>query len=421
MIAENPSVIDKLKNKYIVFAIGLTVLAYLLYIATYRRDFYIYILASKDLFANKDIYALTYIDGYHYYYSILFACLIYPLSKLPIYIATVIWLMMNFFFLVRLIKIIGSYFKLTVLTIKQQWIFLAMCTAGCLKFAISNIEAQQITICILYLTLQGLELIWKDKKVLGALLIALAINFKILPIFLIPYLIFRKEFVAYFFIFVFYGLMFVIPALFIGKNHNIDLLYSWWGLINPTNAKHIVDTEEGGFNSLTTWLATLLVYEPPRPHDPHLYRNIASISVEKLELIINITRLLFLGFAAYFVRIWPFNKIEGKMQRYWEISYFLLITPLLFPHQQYYSFLLVTPALCFIYYHFITHYQSMSKRKYRLMITAFIASFILCNLPFLAGQFNSYWSYFKTLTYGVLIIVPLLAVSVPENESEQTT
>jgi hypothetical protein len=58
----------------------------------------------------------------------------------------------------------------------------------------------------------------------------------------------------------------------------------------------------------------------------------------------------------------------------------------------------------------------MSKLKYTLSITAFVISFLLCNLSFLLGEYNIYYAYFKTLTYGMLMIVPMLAISVPEPE-----
>jgi hypothetical protein len=411
---ENASVIDKLKNKYVILVAVLVVLAYLVYAAIPKHDFYIYLLAAQDMFAGKNMYQATYVDGYHYFYSTLFTCIIYPFSFLPFFAAALIWLLLNIVCLIRIIKIASNYFNIRVLPAKQQWIFLAMCTLACIKFVMSNIEAQQITIIILWMVLEGLEKIWKGKIVLGALLIALAINFKLLPILLLPYLIYRREFLATLLIVLFYGISLELPVLIIGTERNKFLLSEWWNLINPTNQRHVVDTDEGGFASITTWLSTLLVYQAPKANELQMKRNIADISITQLGYVINITRLLFLAFSLYFLRTMPFVKKAGKTHRFWELSYFLLITPLLFPHQQYYSFLFAAPALCYIYYRFMTHYTTMSKLRYRLMIIFMTLSFIVCNLSFLLGEFNAYYGYFKTLTYGVLMIVPLLAVSIPE-------
>ena len=416
---ENATVIDKLKNKYVLIVVGLATLIYLLTVANRREDFHIYMLAAQDLFAGKDIYTLKYVDGYHYYYSVLFACLIYPLSFLPTYCAQLIWILINFASLIGVIKIVSGYFTIKQLPIKQQWLFIGLCVIGCIKLVIQNFECQQITILILYLVLQGLEGIWKGKSIQGALLIALAINFKLLPLLLIPYLIYRREFKATFFIFIFYVLLLELPMILIGTAQNNFLLASWWNIINPANQQHILDTDEGGFNSITTWLATLLVYQQPQPGEPHMARNIIDISVTQLGYVINGVRLLFLTFSLYFLRTKPFVKEVSRQHRFWEVSYFLLITPLLFPHQQFYSFLFVAPALCYIYYHFMSHYKNMNKLRYNITIAALVVSYLLCNLSFLLGEYNIYYAYFKTLTYGILLIVPLLAVSVPDKETVQ--
>jgi len=419
-MTENASVIDKLKNKYFLLVVALVSIAYMAFAASKQKDFYIFMLAAKDLFAGKDIYTLKYVDGYHFFYSVLFACFVYLLSFIPFYFAKLVWLLLNLYLLTRVVKIVAGYFNIGMLTVKEQWVFLGLCAVSCFKLVIQNFDCQQVTILILYLTLQGLESIWKGNKVWGALLIGLAINFKLLPLLLIPYLIYRREFKATLFIFIFYALFLELPALFIGTAQNNFLLASWWNIVNPTNPQHVLDTDEGGFNSLTTWLATLLVYQPPQHGEPNMARNIADISITQLSYVINAVRLLFLAFSLYFLRTIPFVKNVSKQHRFWEVSYFLLITPLLFPHQQFYSFLFAAPALCYIYYHFIRHYTGMSKPRYNLTIVAFALSFLLCNLSFLLGEYNIYYAYFKTLTYGVLLIVPLLAVSVPDKEMVTT-
>jgi hypothetical protein len=413
---ENANVIDKLKNKYLILAIGLLVSAYLVFAAIPKHDFYIYLLAAQDMFAGKNMYEATYVDGYHYFYSALFTCFIYLFTFLPVYAATLIWLLLNALCLIRAIKIVSGYFNIRALPVKQQWIFLTLCTLACVKFALANIEAQQITIIIFWMVLEGLEKIWKGKIVLGALLIALAINFKLLPILLLPYLIYRREFIATFLIVVFYGISLELPVLIIGTARNKFLLLEWWKLINPTNQRHVLDTDEGGFASVTTWLSTLLVYQEPKWNELKVNRNIANLSITQLGYIINIVRLLFLAFSLYFFRTWPFVKKVGKTHRFWELSYFLIIIPLLFPHQQYYSFLFVAPALCYIYYQFMMHYTTMSRLKYRLTIAAMTLSFLLCNLGFIIGALDGYFRHFKILTYGILLIVLLLAVSKPEAE-----
>lgn len=416
---EQKSVIDKLNNRYTIVRVVLVSLGYIAFAATKHKDFHIFMLAAKALFNGKDLYTITYVDGYHFFYSVLFACVVYPFTLLPEYLANFLWLSFNLFLLIRLIKIVAGYFNIKEFTIKQQWVFLSLCTLTCFKFALENIDCHQATILILYLSLQGLESIWKGNKIVGALLIALAINFKVLPILLIPYLLYRREFIATLFIFIFYAVLLYVPIIFIGIAQNNFLLSTYWSIINPANQRHVLDTEEGGFSSLTTWLATLLVYQPPRYNELTLARNIANLTVTQLGYIINIVRLIFLTFTLYFLRTKPFVKKVSKTHRFWELSYILFITPLLFPHQQLYSFLFATPAICWILYHFIKYYDSLSKPKRNTITVALTLSFILCNLSFLLGEYDLYYGYYKTLTYGILILVPLLIISVPDKEEMQ--
>ncbi len=182
-----------MKNRLLVLACILTVCIYLLIEAKGTGDFFIYISASSDLFHNKNIYTELYEQWFHYYYSLLFAILIFPLSYLPLYFAQLIWLALNAFFLYRIIKIIAGYFDVSSFTLRQKQILFAICLVFGLKIILDNFHFKQITICILYLALEGIRLISSGNKIVGALCIALAINIKLLPIVLLPYLIYSER------------------------------------------------------------------------------------------------------------------------------------------------------------------------------------------------------------------------------------
>ncbi|HXB11250.1 MAG TPA: glycosyltransferase family 87 protein, partial [Bacteroidia bacterium] len=280
----------KLKSKVALSIFGLFTIVYVIATGWWQSDFFIYISASKDLFLGKDIYIQTYGDGYHYYYSVLFAILIFPLSFLPIVAAQYIWLFFNAILMWRIVMILGRYFKLSALPIKEQWIFFVLCCLFSAKLTLANIYCHQVTILILFLTLEGLECILLSKKIKGAFLIALGINIKLLPVVLIPYLLYRKEFRAVLFIIVAYVLMLVLPLLIIGINRNNFLLGQWWSLINPANNEHVLDVSQRGFHSLTTLLSTLLVDVPLERYDLQVKRNIANLSIAQLSYVINMVR-----------------------------------------------------------------------------------------------------------------------------------
>lgn len=324
-----------------------------------------------------------------------------------------LWLGLNAALLYRIAVLISRYFDLTILTKKQRILFIILPFLFSLRFVLSNFHNQQITICILYLILEGLRFIFSGNKLAGALLIALGINVKILPIVLLPYLLYRKEFTASFLIIVFYTTMLFFPGFIIGFSQNNLLISSWWKLVNPANTIHNLDVDERSFHSLSTLLATLLVENVPDKFALHIRRNIMNISYEHLVLALNITRLIFASFIFYFLRTKPFQNKITNAHRFVEISYLLLIVPLIFPHQQDYAFLFIMPAVTYILYYLIGMRNSIPLFKFRIIVCFMLLSYLLCNLSLLVGQFRDYYTHFKILTYGVLLVVPLLAVCYP--------
>jgi hypothetical protein len=403
-----------LKNRLLGLACILAVCIYLLIEAKGTGDFFIYLSASSDLFHNKNIYTEQYEQWYHYYYSLLFAILIFPLNYFPFYFAQLIWLALNAFFLYRIIKIITEYFDVNSFTPRQKQVLFAICLIFGLRLILDNFHFKQITICILYLALEGIRLISSGNKIIGALCIALAINIKLLPIVLLPYLVYRREFKASFYVIVFYGLMLILPILLIGSDRYTTLLSSWWNLIDPTTSKNILDVDERSFHGLSTLLATLLVKNVPDNLALPIKRNIADISLTQLTWVLNITRLALISFSLYFFRTRPFVSAKDKLHGYWEVSYLLLLVPLIFPHQQYYAFLFIMPAVCYILYYLVANYKIISPIKFRMLVIGCIISYLACNLSLLLGVFNVYYWHFKILTYGALLVVPMLALCVPK-------
>ncbi len=403
-----------MKNKLLAIAFILAGCIYLMIEARGTGDFFIYISASSDLFHNKNIYTECYSQWFHYYYSLLFAILIFPLSYLPLYFAQLIWLALNAFFLYRIVKIIAGYFDVSSFSLRQKQVLLAVCIFFGLRLILDNFHVKQITICILYLALEGMRLITSGNKIRGALCIAFAINIKLLPIVLLPYLLYRKEFKASFYIIIFYALMMILPIMLIGPDRFNVLLSSWWNLVNPTTNKNILDVDERSFHGLSTLLSTLLVKNVPDNLALPIKRNIADVSLTQLTWILNITRLALISFSLYFFRTRPFVPAKNKLHGYWEVSYLLLIVPLIFPHQQHYAFLFIMPAVCYIFYYLASNFALIPPLKFRILMIACTLSYLCCNLSLLMGEFNVYYMHFKILTYGALLIIPILAACMPK-------
>lgn len=374
-----------------------------------RGDLSIFLLASRNLFQGKDIYTITYFDGYHYYYSVLFACLIYPFNFLPTYINHLLWELLNACFLYFIIRIICRYLNSDLLGNKQKGVLFIICFIFSLEFVWANFHYLQITICILFLALYGIDAVFNGNKLLGSILIALSINFKLLPIVLLPYLLYRREFLASFYVVISLLFMLFIPSLLIGFHQNNVLLASYRTLLKAGNYNSIID-EDIGFFDLPALLFSLLTDKFPSNSPLHFKRNITSFNLTQFYYILNGFRLVLILFSLYFFRSKPFTIQENKIHRYWEISYLFLLVPLIFPHQKDYAFLFIVPAMSYIFYYLFIYYKSIKNSKFYFLLSGCILSYLFCNSILILGEFNAYYYYFHIITYGALLIIPMLAV-----------
>ncbi len=414
---------DSLKKYIAIGAASVALAIYVFFEAQGRGDLFIFLSASTDLFENENIFKNTYLDGYHYFYSVFFAILLKPFTFLPMWACNALWLCANLFFVFRIFTLIKNLLPLHDFTKNE---LMALRIGGflfSLRFIHENLHCLQITILILYLTLQGMQLVFsnKPKPFWGALLIAFGINIKLLPLVLVPYLFYRGFFRAGFAIIGIYIGMLILPAVFIGWEQNQLLLSTWADLINPLRSNHVLDAEERSFHGLSTLFSTLLVQNPGDTHALLIKRNIADVSLDQLKLILNTARCLLILFTLYFLRTLPFKSQVGLKHRFWELSYILLLIPLIFPHQQHYGFLFICPAFIFCLYYFIQNRKTLSKGKYYFMMSSGILVYLLCNLKLLLGNYNEYYEHFKILTYGTLLLLILLSLCVPKESAVTST
>lgn len=405
---QETGLMNLIKNK-IVFALLLIAAVAYCYIETAGKgDFFIFLSAADDLSARANIYEKTYVDGYHYFYSVFFALLLKPFVDMPFAAVKLAWLLINLFLAAHLFVLLAKSSFIKTLSEKQKRIFLFCIFLFAARFIKDNIHTSQITIVILWCCIYGLYLIFRKKTLWGALILALGINIKLLPIVFLPYLIYRGYFKAFIFTVGFYFLFLFIPSVFIGHDYNMNLLSTWLHLINPTNQNHVLDVEERSFHGLSTLLSTLLVKNVPDVYAMDLKRNIADVSLPALSTVLTISRLILVFFTLYFTGIKFFKKTQNLWQRCVEVSYILMIIPLIFPHQQGYAFLFVIPAVCCILYFLFTA-PWLSFRSKQITLSLLVICFLSFSLKFLLGEFNNYYDHFKILTYGALLLIPILA------------
>jgi hypothetical protein len=386
--------------------LAVVLLTYIAIESTGQGDFHIYCSASSMVFGSESIYQMPFGDGFHYLYSLFFAICLYPFTFLPFYISKFLWLILNAVLLYRSLKIVFSFFEPEAKL--SNW-FYVLVVLFSFRFIHENFHSAQITIVILYVCLESIDLIFhKDKPLLGAALLALGINIKLMPLVLLPYLLYRRKFKEVAYVLACCFILWVIPVAFLGFDKTLSWTNDWWMLMNPNSQKNVLDVEETSFHSLTTLFATLLVSEPGDIHALSYKRNIMHLNFNQLFWVLNIARLLLVAFTLYFLRTLPFKPVQSKKRQLYELSYILALVPLLFPHQQHYAFLFFLPAVTVILYYVFSNYSTFNKLQKRVLITLLSVIFLAFNLKVLLGEFNPVYEHYKILTYGGLLVIFLL-------------
>jgi hypothetical protein len=373
-------------------------------------DFFIFVRAAGDLGHDRDIYAMDYMGGFHYYYSVAFALFLKPLYYLPFFWVKFCWLLLNLGLYLHLFLLLSKSEFVSALNEKQKKTFLFLVFLFSFRFSHQNLHVSQITILILWCCIYGLHFIRNNKPLPGAVLLAIGINIKLLPIVFLPYLLYRGYFKAFAITILFYALSLVLPSFIIGHTYNMALLESWFNLVNPTMQRHVLDVDERSFHGLSTLLSTLLVKDVPDTYAMHIKRNILDVSLEALSLALLIIRLSLATFTLYFLKWPPFKIASSGWKQALEIAYLLLLIPLIFPHQQHYAFLFIVPSFAAILYYFILNFEAMPRSFRQIIISSLVLIYLCSNLSVLLGEFNQYYEHFKLLTYGALLLIPLLVL-----------
>ncbi len=407
-------------QRYIPWLAGVLILGFLIKTATANGDFKVLLEAAKLIAAGKNPYHLWIFvsEGNYdlYYYSPLCALLLVPFTYLPYFIPNFIWLLANAWFLYRTWVLLNKYIAIHCLTRGQKgWLLLVTIVLSA-RYILYNFEMMQMTVFLLWGSLESLSQFKKGRAIPGSLLLALIINIKILPIVLLPYLIYRKESKAALYTLLFSVFFLLLPALFTGWQGNLQLLSSWWNSINPVNAEHLAETDLG-LHSLTALVPTLFTRTPGLL--PYA-RNILDLDPGTTTLILNGTRLFLVLVTLRFLAWPPFTRAKSGPAALRELSYIFLLVPLIFPHQQKYAFLLAAPAMFYLTHYVITHFEDRESRRDAVLFnTACIflaASFVLMTLTtdgLIGRHLNAITQHYKAVTYGALLLIIPLALCKP--------
>jgi hypothetical protein len=411
----------KLKiRQSIPYFLGALVLGFLIKTSMGTADFEAFLAAAKMVAAKKIPYHewLFISKGNYdlYFYSPLWATLLIPFSYLPSFIPNLLWLLANVWFLYRVWRLLSAFVEPHRLTKPQESWLLVLCIVMSARFIMYNFEMMQLTIFLLWGALESLNLFHKNKYWAGGMLLALVINIKILPVVLVPYLIYRREWKGLLYTLLFSGIFLFLPVLYTGWAFNMDLLAGWWSVINPFNAEHLSEADLG-MHSLTALIPALLTKtEGALPWS----RNILNLDAGMVTMILNLVRGVLILFTLFFLKWPPFRRVRSGLHELRELSYLFLLIPLIFPHQQKYAFFLAFPAFFYLSFFVVTNFNPLTRTlkqgTFTAMILLTILSFILMTLStdsLIGRNLNEITQHFKTITYGAILLIVILILCPP--------
>ena len=154
-------------------------------------DIHVYLHAAGQFSSGLDIYSHN--PHNRYLYSPLFAMLMQPLAHVDWSWARILWLIVNGLAGVR-VWILLQRLAAPWLPVpgRGRWLLGIGVAILALEFINQNLNLGQITLLILWLTVEGCLLVLGGRPLPGAALLALGVNIKIVPVLALAYLLYRR-------------------------------------------------------------------------------------------------------------------------------------------------------------------------------------------------------------------------------------
>lgn len=403
---------------YAVSAIVLIAASIVLTLKLHWADFHVYYTAGHSLLSGRtDLYAPDFADSriMDYRYPVFFLLLFLPFCWLPYQAAEFVWLWLNIAIIYLTILAIRRGLKAIAIEPIRFRLIAALSFLMCAKYFVVSMRILNAHIIVLGMVFAAFYLLLKQRQAAAAVLMALAITFKVVPILTLPYFLIKKQWAFLALTVVFIVAFSLLPALYFGFDQNLSLLGDWYQHVMVNNQFH---NTNGPINvalegQLERYLSEIDYSQ--RIEDSN-YQNINLLSLDK-DLIGSITKLLSLTmmFVTVFV-IWfcgklrrqndllaaeqnGFSKLPSAFDSlaYHEFGLMVCLALLIEPRSNVYYFLaLFFPLLPFL------HSFLRNCSKFNLAALSFIVV-ATCGLPLLPGS----WTQRLLLVLGVDFYIAL--------------
>lgn len=358
-------------------------------------DFEIFLAAASDFFQGVNPYEQLYHEWYHYYYDLLFLALIYPLTVLPLGLAKFAWILILEVAMVRSWMLMERWLPARddakgAFLERSAWVLASA------NLWLINFHLHQLTPILLWLMLEAAQ---ETQRRWRGGMVGLGIALKVLPIAAIPMWFLRGNWVKLRNAGIAFVVALAVPFLWTESNRALQLLESRWVLLNPSNEEHVFDVDEESFHSVTTWVPTLTSENARGDNTKTWRRHIIDLPVPQVHVLTRMVQLLLLCAVLAFLTAPPWRQPASPA---YEWAGLLAIIPLVFPHQQIYSFLFAFPAISWLIRNgwFVTD-SSMT----RLVKALSIAAMLLLNFHLYLGAYRGFYNHYKLVTVGALLLV----------------
>jgi Glycosyltransferase family 87 len=312
-----------------------------------------------------------------------------PLTWVPASTAYWLWALLKIAMALRTLQLLLGFAPSSITT-QRKVLFEALVVLVFLRFALDDLALGQWTIVMLFLAIEGLHQLERGRTVRGAALIALGASLKLLPLLLLFGLGAERKWRALAWA-VGFGVAFTaIPMIQFGPAHFTDRLHEWTLSLDPAHNPDVADA--GGNNPGIQGISGML----------HAYFQ------EPSAMLLNTLRLILLAGSLWLLpRIpqrscWPFY------------AYLLLITPLIFPHQQAYAFLFTVPAVAVALGGALAPVRSDPSRRLGLVLLVTPIVLLLGSAHVILGSAGyAFAQQAKMITWGSLVLVAVLFIARP--------
>jgi hypothetical protein len=176
------------------------------------------------------------------------------------------------------------------------------------SFVFDMFDLGQPNLMLLAMMLYGFWLLQHERRWMAGGMFALATAIKVFPIAVLPYLLWRRQWVASASMAIFVGIfLFVVPAPVRGFQHNIAELKTWYqGMVGTSSEKGFGQRDEQNWSwvnqsiiAVTHRLTRPVNYDQDDPSKPPHYMNLLDLDFRTANLIVAaISFLIGLGYIA---------------------------------------------------------------------------------------------------------------------------